>query len=94
MGKFWPGSSFEYLSVVFVVPQDELTDSWISGIQFGLVVFCDNSQPKHPVASTAPTSSARMNHGTWRGSMPEKVSVSDRANVTAGFANDVEAVNQ
>ena len=35
-----------------------------------------------------------MNHGARLGSMPEKVSVSDRANVTAGFANDVEAVNQ
>jgi hypothetical protein len=32
--------------------------------------------------------------GTSTGRMPEKVSVSDLASVTAGFANDVYAVNQ
>jgi hypothetical protein len=35
-----------------------------------------------------------MNPGTPGQAMPAKVSVSERANVTAGLANDVEAVNQ
>jgi hypothetical protein len=35
-----------------------------------------------------------MKTGTSAGRMPEKVFVSDRASVTAGFANEVEAVNQ
>ena len=35
-----------------------------------------------------------MNGATWFGAMPAKVSVSARAIVTAGFAKDVEAVNQ
>ena len=35
-----------------------------------------------------------MKPGASAGRMPAKVSVSDRATVTAGFAKDVEAVNQ
>ena len=35
-----------------------------------------------------------MKAGTPEGAMPAKVSESDRAIVTAGLANDVEAVNQ
>ena len=35
-----------------------------------------------------------MNAGASAGAMPLKVSVNDRAMVTAGLANDVEAVNQ
>jgi hypothetical protein len=35
-----------------------------------------------------------MNAGTSNGLIPANVSVADRASVTAGFANDVEAVNQ
>ena len=35
-----------------------------------------------------------MNGGTSCGRIPAKVSVSERAIVTAGFANDVEGVNQ
>ena len=42
----------------------------------------------------APTNSAAMNIGTSTGRMPAKLSVSERATVTAGLANDVEAVNQ
>ncbi len=34
------------------------------------------------------------NAGTDDGAMPAKVSLSARAIVTAGFANDVDAVNQ
>jgi hypothetical protein len=35
-----------------------------------------------------------MKAGTLAGAIPAKVSESERASVTAGFANDVEAVNQ
>jgi hypothetical protein len=35
-----------------------------------------------------------MNHGTSPGRMPAKVSLRQRAIVTAGFANEVDAVNQ
>ena len=35
-----------------------------------------------------------MKTGTSAGRMPENVSVSARAMVTAGLANEVEAVNQ
>ena len=35
-----------------------------------------------------------MNQATELGAMPANVSLSDRAIVTAGLANDVEAVNQ
>jgi hypothetical protein len=35
-----------------------------------------------------------MNPGTSRGRVPEKVLLADRARVIAGFAKDVEAVNQ
>jgi hypothetical protein len=35
-----------------------------------------------------------MNPGTSPGLMPANVSLIDRATVIAGFANDVDAVNQ
>ena len=35
-----------------------------------------------------------MKPGTSAGRIPTNVSLSERASVTAGFANDVEAVNQ
>ena len=35
-----------------------------------------------------------MNQGASNGRIPTNVSLSDRAIVTAGFANDVDAVNQ
>ena len=41
-----------------------------------------------------PVVSAAMKPGASSGRMPAKVSVMDRANVTAGFANEVDAVNQ
>ena len=46
------------------------------------------------VATAAPASCAAMNAGTPPGAMPEKVSDKARAIVTAGLANEVEAVNQ
>src|SRR5947207_2267533 len=52
------------------------------------------SQRKRTVAAPAPRSCAMMKPGASAGRIPAKVSVSDRATVTAGFAKDVEAVNQ
>ena len=45
-------------------------------------------------AATIPASWAMMKAGTPEGAMPANVSESDRAIVTAGLANEVEAVNQ
>ena len=42
----------------------------------------------------APHNCATMNFGTSPGAIPEKLLVSARASVTAGFAKDVDAVNQ
>lgn len=52
------------------------------------------SQRKTAVAAAAPASWAATNAGTSAGRMPAKVSLAERATVTAGLANDVEAVNQ
>jgi len=41
-----------------------------------------------------PISCAAMNAGTPPGAMPAKVSDRERASVTAGLGNEVEAVNQ
>jgi hypothetical protein len=46
------------------------------------------------VAAAAAWSRAQMNPGASEGRMPEKVSASDRATVTAGLAKDVEIMNQ
>jgi len=45
-------------------------------------------------AAAMPASCATMNEGTPAGAIPAKVLESERAMVTAGLANDVEAVNQ
>ena len=45
-------------------------------------------------AASAPVSCAMTNMGTSWGRMPANVSESERAIVIAGFAKDVEAVNQ
>ncbi len=42
----------------------------------------------------APVTCARMKAGAWAGRMPLKLSVRERATVTAGLAKLVEAVNQ
>jgi hypothetical protein len=52
------------------------------------------SQRNRNVAAIAPTSCAVTNGGTSTGRIPVNVSESDRAIVTAGFANDVDEVNQ
>jgi hypothetical protein len=56
--------------------------------------FTGISQPASKVAVAAPTICAAMKPGTSEGRMPEKVLLAARASVTAGFANDVEDVNQ
>ena len=54
----------------------------------------DHSQPNTAVAARGPATWARMNPGASPGAMPEKVSVNERATVAAGFANEVDEVNQ
>ena len=53
-----------------------------------------HSQRANQVATAAPTNCATTNPGTSAGRIPAKVFVAARASVTAGLANDVEAVNQ
>ena len=53
-----------------------------------------HSQPAIVTASAAPSNCAAMNGTTPAGAMPAKVSDSERAMVTAGLANEVDAVNQ
>jgi len=52
------------------------------------------SQRANNVATAAPISWATTKAATPAGAIPEKVLDKARATVTAGFANDVEAVNQ
>ncbi len=52
------------------------------------------SHRKSKVAAIAPASCATMNPGASAGRMPANVSEAARAMATAGFANEVEAVNQ
>lgn len=52
------------------------------------------SQPKTPTPKAAPINWPRMNPGTDAGAIPAKVSDMARATVTAGLANEVDAVNQ
>jgi hypothetical protein len=53
-----------------------------------------NSQRANTVAASAPRSWATIKASTLAGAMPAKVSERARAMVTAGLANDVDAVNQ
>ena len=46
------------------------------------------------VEANAPSICATINIGVLTGRIPANVSETERANVTAGFAKDVEAVNQ
>src|SRR5258707_10268455 len=52
------------------------------------------SDRKRNVAATPPAICAPTNGKTSAGRIPANVSLSDLAIVTAGFANDVDAVNQ
>jgi hypothetical protein len=53
-----------------------------------------HNHPPMPTAAAAPRSCATMNAGTPVGAMPANVSERERAIVTAGLANEVDAVNQ
>jgi len=53
-----------------------------------------NNNRARPKATSAPKSCATMKAGASRGRMPEKVLVIERPIVIAGFANEVDAVNQ
>src|SRR5271165_2275066 len=52
------------------------------------------SQRNSRVAANAPKSCATIKAGVSAGRMPAKVLVAERASVTAGFAKEVDAVNQ
>src|SRR5207237_328561 len=52
------------------------------------------SHREKAVAAPAPASWETTNPGTSAGRIPANVSVAERASVTAGFAKEVEAVNQ
>ncbi len=52
------------------------------------------SQRHNSTAAKAPAHCAAMNPGASTGRMPAKVSLAARASVTAGLANEVDAVNQ
>jgi hypothetical protein len=57
------------------------------------VHVCQSQRPR-TTAVSIPSNCAAMKAVTPVGAMPAKVSDSERAMVTAGLANDVEAVNQ
>ena len=74
-----------------------LTNSWPSaGRRLHKPDFAafGHSQAPMPTAAVIPTSCAAINASTPAGAMPAKVLDSARATVTAGLANDVDAVNQ
>ena len=60
----------------------------------GRNIHSRQSQRPSATAAIMPTSCAAINAATPAGAMPANVSDSERAIVTAGLANDVEAVNQ
>jgi hypothetical protein len=52
------------------------------------------NQRNETVAEKAPSNWAMIKPGASAGLIPAKVLVTDRASVTTGFANEVDAVNQ
>src|SRR5215472_16070229 len=72
-----------------------LSGSECSTTTFGECFANDGtSQRKSAVAAAAPQSWAEMKPGASTGRIPANVSDAARASVTAGLANEVEAVNQ
>ena len=67
---------------------------WGTSTSCACVGRLGTSQPKRNVALKAPASCAMMNSGASAGRIPANVSDNDLAMVTAGLANDVDAVNQ
>ena len=72
-----------------------LTYHWC-GVSIDSESACDAgcNQRKSAVAPKAPANWAAINAGASAGRIPANVFVTERATVTAGFANDVDAVNQ
>jgi hypothetical protein len=71
--------------------------TWVASARgaTGLAARCmGTSHRNSTVAALAPAICATMKPGASFGRIPANVSVAARASVTAGFANDVEAVNQ
>src|ERR1700722_8743700 len=68
----------------------------LAGTRISLAVAASRgtSQRNSRVAAIAPANWAATNRGTSKGRIPANVSESERAIVTAGFANEVEEVNQ
>ena len=61
---------------------------------FYLVIRRDSNQDIKSIATSAPLNCAKIKAGVSLGRIPTNVSLSERARVTAGFAKDVDAVNQ
>jgi hypothetical protein len=57
-------------------------------------VVIGTSQRKINVVAIAPKNCATIKPGTSTNLIPAKLSLIERASVTAGFANDVDEVNQ
>ena len=82
------------------MPQNRLNQLWESGDRMSLGLKrrfhaeTGQSQRDSAIAIVAPTNCATINASTPVGAIPAKVSESARAKVTAGLANEVDAVNQ
>ena len=89
------GDNVTGCAAVGIVMDDNVhwSDPLISRTYF-LWAFGSISQPMHTQATKAPITWAIMKPARLAGLMPEKVFVMDRAIATAGFAKEVEAVNQ
>jgi hypothetical protein len=78
--------------------QQQLLDAEIDGGKVSWrplsVIHLRQSQRPRMTAATIPANWAAMKAATPAGAIPAIVSDSERAMVTAGLANDVEAVNQ
>src|ERR1700686_1099628 len=68
--------------------------SWGTTTRSAISGSAGMSQRNRAVAADAPIAWLTRNAGTSFGRIPANVSVAARAIVTAGFANEVEAVNQ
>src|ERR1700730_8370785 len=85
------GPEWSFTSVSFRGSCSELCGTTTAGASTGNEGM---SHRNKAVAPAAPRSCAVMKPGTSVGRIPAKVSLADRASVTAGLANDVDEVNQ
>src|SRR5215467_6910188 len=82
------------ITVHLLCPAVRRSDSWGTTTRSATSGNEGTSQRNRIVAAAAPTAWLTKNAGTSAGRIPANVSVAARAIVTAGFANDVDAVNQ